>query len=715
MNPVDFGTAFIRPDGEFEVASTGTWKILYTVGKYGIDDGGSILIARRAMSDALMPQCNDPSAPGYVTAITDGDAAIKVFYDNRYWIRPIRGSIVVKVFDGSLKSGDTITVTIGDRSSGSPGWRLQTFPETNHSFKVLVDAFGTREYYHIANQPSITLIPGQPESIEAVIPTTARPDQNVLIRIRVLDSWGNPLDAFDGDISITVPDNSVCDKKVISLRENMANPCSIRFTVTGIFTVECSAGAISGRSNPIIVSHEEINIYWGDMHGQTEETVGTGSIEEYLRFARDKAFIDVTGWQGNDFQVTDETWDEVCAQTKKFNVPGKFVTFLGYEWSGLTPAGGDHNIMYLNDDQPIHRSSHWQIHDGSSDVTDRYPISELWNEFRGRDDVMAIAHVGGRYANFDYWDENLSGLVEIHSHHGTFEWFAEDAIRRGHIVGLVGQSDDHTGRPGLSAPLEPLARDFATFDVCGGYTGIFADNLTRESVWDALKKRHCYATTGTRIFLNVEANEKHMMGDVVFGVDTVDLSVEIAGTAPLLDVEIKRDTETVYRYPFEFEPDDEWIRIEWSGVRIKSRSKTADWDGKITINGGVIEDFTAYAFDQKSQGVRRINETELEVLSTTSGDIDGVFLKVRGKSPTISYENRNSCFTVISSKLSQTPKIFNAGGVNLKMRFSKISPFNRPNTLSFSFKDETATKGAYWTKVVQIDGHMAWSSPVYYK
>jgi hypothetical protein len=451
------------------------------------------------------------------------------------------------------------------------------------------------------------------------------------------------------------------------------------------------------------------------MHGQTEGTIGTGTVEEYFRFARDMAFMDVTSWQGNDFQVTDEEWKEVCYRTKEFYEPGRFVTFLGYEWSGNTPGGGDHNILYLRDDQPIYRCSHWQIHDGSSDETDRYPLSSVWEELRDRGDVMAIAHVGGRRANLDYWDKEISGLIEIHSHHGTFEWLVAEAFQRGLVVGFVAQSDDHTGRPGLSAPLRPLARDFSTFDVYGGYTGIYAEESTRECVWQALRARHCYATTGRRFFLDVRSGSS-LMGDVISNEQPVDLSVRVASTAPLLDVEVRRDTEVIWRYPFQLIPDNAWVRIEWSGVRVKSRSKKADWDGVIRVENGTINDFRAYAFDQPDEGIVRQSDRTLQVTSTTSGDVDGVFLSISGTSPLVVFESDDISIKIPVKDLDQRPLIKYVGGVNLQLSFSKCTLADRPTDVAFDFPDSSPPKGshAYWVRVVQIDGHMAWSSPIYF-
>ena len=33
-----------------------------------------------------------------------------------------------------------------------------------------------------------------------------------------------------------------------------------------------------------------------------------GTAKSYFRYARDKAFIDMVGHQGNDFQITDAFW-----------------------------------------------------------------------------------------------------------------------------------------------------------------------------------------------------------------------------------------------------------------------------------------------------------------------------------------------------------------------------------------------------------------------
>ena len=67
------------------------------------------------------------------------------------------------------------------------------------------------------------------------------------------------------------------------------------------------------RSNPLRVVAKDAPLvhFWGDTHGQSNETLGTNDARAYFEFGRDKAFLDVMGHQGNDFQITGAFWREL--------------------------------------------------------------------------------------------------------------------------------------------------------------------------------------------------------------------------------------------------------------------------------------------------------------------------------------------------------------------------------------------------------------------
>ncbi len=176
------------------------------------------------------------------------------------------------------------------------------------------------------------------------------------------------------------------------------------------------------------------------------------------------------------------------------------------------------------------------------------------------EDCRVIAHVGGRYADVKYaHDGRVERTVEVHSTWGTFEWILHDAFEKGFRVGVVCHSDDHKGRPGATTP------GASTFGAIGGLTCYFMPELTRDALFEALRKRWHYGTTGTRLFLDVRgafdadvtgfsedpklgpAQElpvrEAMMGDIIRPKAVpMTLAAEVIGTAPLDRVDVLHGT-----------------------------------------------------------------------------------------------------------------------------------------------------------------------------
>ncbi len=133
------------------------------------------------------------------------------------------------------------------------------------------------------------------------------------------------------------------------------------------------------------------------------------------------------------------------------------------------------------------------------------------------------------------------------------------------------------------------------------------------------------------------------------------------------------------------------------------------------MHDGTIEEFRPFAFDQRDEGLEQLSGSELKVVSTTSGDVDGVFLKVAGESPSVEFECEAIRQQVSVGVLGPDPLVFDAGGVNREVRFSLCSFEGRPEQLELTYQPPRSPAGAhaYWVKLVQLDGHMAWSSPIF--
>ncbi len=714
-----YGWAEIDPDAPIVAGSVGTWCITYHVGQYGVDDGGVIKFAWRDVSDWAAPQFENPSAPEYASVSTTGTASLRAKFEKQRYIRPWRLCVTVDVFDDSLSEGDSITLTLGDTSGGSPGSRAQTFCKEAFEFRVAVDWCGTWVYTEVLS-PKTPIISGSPHRLVVLGPSETTPDAETWIGVKVEDLWGNPSTGYMGTVQINaegltgLPETYQFQPTDHGVRRFEG----VRASTTGIYRVGATdtENGLAAEGNPLrcVESRDIHQPFWGDLHGQSEETVGTNPVSSYFRFAREAALIDFAGHQGNDFQITEAIWGEIKAQANTQYDPGRFVTFVGYEWSANTPLGGDHNVYYPGDDGPLHRSSHVLIPDKSDIDTDCTHVTELYTTLRGQvkdsrnGDVLLLPHVGGRYANLNWHDPELEPLIEVYSEWGEFEWFLREALEKGYRIGFTAGSDDHKGRPGAAPP------GSGSFGVYGGLTCIYAAELTREGLWEALKARRCYGTTGQRILLDVTADGTPM-GGAYQASQPPEISVNVVGTAPIERVDIFRGLERIHTVPTTTERAGDQIRVAWSGQRIRARNRLVRWDGSLEIDRGRILGAKGYAFDSPAEGIEGVTDRTVSWKSVTTGDADGVILRLDASSEaTLDFKTPVLNQRVSLQEIGDSPIIVEAGGIDMKVVFERL-PLGIGREVAFTFREAALPIGChpYWVRVLQTDGAKAWASPIY--
>ena len=369
--------------------------------------------------------------------------------------------------------------------------------------------------------------------------------------------------------------------------------------------------------------------------------------------------------------------------------------------------GGDRNVYFLGDDGPLHRSSHVLIPDEPDRDTDCLHVTELFGALRGSD-ALTIPHVGGRYANLTWHDPEIEPVIEVYSEWGEFEWFLKEALEKGYKVGFTAGSDDHKGRPGAAHC------GSGSFGVYGGLTCILAHELTREGLFEALKARRCYGTTGQRIVLDVRANG-HPMGSEFDVTEPPEISVRAVGTAPIERIDVFRGAGAVYRFPEEIRRDDRRVRVAWSGQRIRARNRLVRWDGSLSLDRGRIVEAAGYAFDSASEGIREATDRLVSWASVTTGDPDGVVLTMDAPADAVLDFRTDVVNRSVSLKeIADGPVRIDAGGIEVCVVFERL-PLGVGTEAAFTFRDEALEPGChpYWVRVTQTDGAKAWASPIY--
>jgi hypothetical protein len=296
-------------------------------------------------------------------------------------------------------------------------------------------------------------------------------------------------------------------------------------------------GGLAAESNPLFVDPHAPRLLWADLHGHSSLSDGTGTPEDFYRYARDVAGLDVAALTDHDhwgIPFLDESpalWREIGAAAARFHEPGRFVTLLGFEWTNW--VHGHRHVLYFEDEGPLLSS----LDEATDDP------AELWRALRGRP-ALTFAHhsAGGPVAtNWAFApDPVLEPVTEVASVHGSSEAldapvlihepvpgnFVRDALGKGYRLGFVGSGDSHDGHPGLAHLASPS----------GGLAAVFAREPTREAVLAALRARHCYATNGPRIYLRASLGGRPMGSEVPPGSQRLRAAVLAPGDLERVDV-----------------------------------------------------------------------------------------------------------------------------------------------------------------------------------
>jgi 2',3'-cyclic-nucleotide 2'-phosphodiesterase (5'-nucleotidase family) len=281
------------------------------------------------------------------------------------------------------------------------------------------------------------------------------------------------------------------------------------------------------------------HVYFGDPHSHSVlSDAKTGLPDQLLALARDRLGLDfdVVSDHSEMGLLQPSEFAELRATAGAFDAPGRFVSLTGWEWTAGSAFG--HRVLLYKDDGPDRslRST-----DAESDT-----IEKLYRHAKEHDALLSPHHTGnalwGRWNPAAAHDEALEPNFEIASWHGRYEFYGnpregrrqmpghqyQDALRLGRHVGVMGASDTHHLSPGE-----------------GGLTAVLAERLDRASIFEAIRNRRNYATTGARIVLEFTAGGAPM-GSIVTTKGPLALAVRVEGTAPIDRVEIVRNLRDAF-------------------------------------------------------------------------------------------------------------------------------------------------------------------------
>ena len=310
-------------------------------------------------------------------------------------------------------------------------------------------------------------------------------------------------------------------------------------------------------SNPLEIINEENEakrIFWGEIHGHTEMSDGTGNYGELYRQAKEIGGLDFAAAADHACYFTDNQWRWMCDITNSWNKQGYFVTLIGYEWAGKQV----HRNIYTS-------KSELKLFRGMYPPTSN--LDKVWPYFHNDSEIVAGPHAPLAHGiKWEFHDPDVERFVEIYSMWGASDsrenplspkWKWDEArmtvneiLNTGAKLGFTGGGDCHEGRVGFCSE-DPTGQGSTPHTFAPrllyrcGITAAIMQTLERYSLIKALRDRQTYATTGARILLDFTLSEMEM-GTVCDKVEEVICQAIVHGTSKIRQINIIKDGTIVW-------------------------------------------------------------------------------------------------------------------------------------------------------------------------
>jgi len=404
---------------------------------------------------------------------------------------------------------------------------------------------------------------GRAVSADVVVPTITAVGQPFAVHVALADETGYPSVSFGGAVTVR---GAFAAPSSVELTFEEGRPAvqrieGVTIDTPGLYRFEAELGGHAFHSNPTCCrAAPGRRVYWGDPHVHTTlsdcHAVRCRSVLFCYTAARYFAALD---WATAADHVSNgrcelARWKEQRAICEACDDPPDFVTLPGYEASFRGGAGGDNNVYML-------RWPELFVDDFDTGSVRTMCEKLAADHLRPGEEFFVAAHhttrtgKHGEITDAIYPGEELMPVVEIHSKWGTSEYrgnpnplheihegpsYVVDLLDRGLRLGFIGGTDTHSTMPA------GFGEDH--LDRLPGMTAVAADQLSREAIFQGIRRRNCYATSLERIYLDVTVAGAAMGQSVDWPDPAAARRIEVTAAArsPIERIDVVRNGGTVH-------------------------------------------------------------------------------------------------------------------------------------------------------------------------
>ncbi|MEO7653409.1 MAG: DUF3604 domain-containing protein, partial [Bryobacteraceae bacterium] len=317
------------------------------------------------------------------------------------------------------------------------------------------------------------------------------------------------------------------------------------------------------------VSGDRRQLFFGDLHNHLLVDDGhQGFVDQLFTIHRDRFASDFAAstshGDSNKLLISELAQNDLLTETNLD--PRRFISIPGFEWTQgdfVVPRAGHRHVIYETPGGPLYRPT-----EGYSDNIREFV--DLMSKTNGLLFAHHVSRASAGGTDWSYVNVKVEPAIEMCSSWGRFEFYqnpghirvpelknssVQDAWRMGWRLGVIGGSDGHN----------------LFGDRIQGLTGVYAAELTRPALFEAIRKRRCYATTGEPIQLDFRV-DGHFMGSELTATEGPLVEGSVEGTSKLVSVEVVKFMAGAYATAYRAQLDGMRAKIWWKDPDFRANS-----------------------------------------------------------------------------------------------------------------------------------------------
>jgi hypothetical protein len=491
---------------------------------------------------------------------------------------------------------------------------------------------------------------------------------------------------------------------------------------------------------------KNIKVYYGDLHNHCDLSYGHGSLSAALHNARlqlDFASVTVhavwpdlpvddprlgylVDYHQQGFARAEANWAGYLEVMDAQNADGRFVTFPSFEWHSM--AYGDYCVYYRDiADRPI------------IDAPDLPALRERLRHLPAPS-FLIPHHIGYkrgyRGINWDAFTDQFSPVAEIFSFHGLSESSegpypylhsmgprheqstAQYGWAQGHVFGVVGSTDHHNAYPGSYGY---------------GRLGVWATDLTRDALWEAIAQRRTYVLTGDRIALDFRLNG-HFMGSMCPPSAERQIEVAVQAGSAIDYIDLLHNNQIIHRENVLGPQGDDHIFKVHVEMGWGEQAEPFNWNVDLQVEDGVLrdveprlrgygpsekpadDDFAYTEWQRRGDNQVGLRTRTRPNLSLHTASTEGLSLEIEGDAHTRIRATINGQQEIVrlGDLMTGARSFYTSGFVSPAICFHRAAPVSEyERRFTFSHQQASADRDWYTIRVRQRNGQWAWSSPIW--